>query len=228
MLLHEYPNGLTEADEKDAFIFLNKKLCKKLKIKIDHLDKDPSDNLGIYIEQVLRSTQIINVNPSKNFFKIKAKELQQIDINNYDNFLKMAEYCKAMDTLYSMLYNKVKNFSIGTYFAVDRIDELGTHIANKNYELFGYHTAENKKRESKRRNVLAGSKVPQIKERLKELLIKYDYAPERIALLDMRRLKAGFRKDIHKLAESLGLSYRSIMNRLREIRNEERKKIKTR
>ena len=164
----------------------------------------------------------------KNFFKIKAKELQQIDINNYDNFLKMAEYCKAMDILYSTLLYKVENFSIGAYLAINKVDELSNIIIGKSYELMGFWTARNEIRESKRRNVLTGSKVPQIKEALQELLAKHGYTPERIALLDMRKLQSGLRKDMHELAESLELSGRSLANRLREIRDEERKKLKTR
>ena len=230
MLLHEHPNGLSEADEKDAFTSLNKKLCKKLKIKIDHLDKDPSDNFGIYIEQILcnMNEQTITLNSSEDFFKITTRKLQQIDINNSDNFLKMAEYCKAIDTLYETLLYKVENLRLDTYLAINRIDELGNQAISKSYEIMGYHAARDEICQGKRRNVLAGSRVPQIKETLRELLTKYGYAPERIATLDMRRLKTGFRKDTRKLAESLGLSYRSITNRLREIRNEERKKIKTR
>lgn len=140
----------------------------------------------------------------------------------------MAAYSLNMAALYSTLYNKVQNFSIGTYLAINKVDELADIIIGKSYELMGYWTAKNEMREGKRLNVLAGSKVPQIKERLKELLIKYDYTPERIASLDMRKLKAGFRKDAHKLAEDLNLSYRSITNRLREIRGQARKKLKTR
>ena len=234
MLLHEYSSGLlNEEDEKDAFILLNKKLRKKLNIKgtEGNLNKDPFDNFGIYVEQILcnMKKETIDPNPSGDFFKIKTKEIQQININDYDNLFKMAAYSLNMAALYSMVYNdKVGTFSIGTYPALNKIDELGTIVISKSYELMGFWTAKNETRESKRRNVLKGSRVPQIKEVLRELLAKHNYTPERIASLDMRKKKIGLTKDMHELAESLGRTYRSITNRLKEIRAEERKKLKTR
>jgi hypothetical protein len=198
-LLNKYPNGIFDAeDERNTFLLLKEKLNSAK--ELIHQANDIDD----------------------------YAEIQQVDIKNYTSFLTMAAYSLNMTTLYSLLYNKVENFSIGTYLAINKVDESADIVIGKSYELMGYWTAKNEMREAKRHNVLKGSRVPQIKETLRELLAKYDYTHERIALLDMRKLKAGFRTDIRKLAESLGLSYRSITNRLREIRNEERKKIKTR
>lgn len=198
-LLNKYPNGIFDAeDERSSFLLLKEKLNSAKELIQQANDVDD------------------------------YAEIQQVDIKNYTSFLTMAAYSLNMNRLYSLLYNKVENFSIGTYLAINKVDELADIVISKSYELMGFWTAKNEMREAKRRNVLAGSKVLQVKETLRELFAKHGYTPERIATLDMRKLKAGFRMDLHKLAESLGLSYRSITNRLREIRNEERKKIKTR